>query len=144
MNESGGRPSFWRVALLAVMLSVLVLAALLMAALSHLDPMPVHIMINGVEMHEVLSLDALAPGHQLVLVLTLAAVLLFGLLLLPALLLLLVLFIALPVGLVIGIPVLVLAVLAAVLLAPLGLLVWVLRRLMRSTPPAPTSTTMAT
>jgi hypothetical protein len=136
---------FWRIALPVSILAVLMLAALLLAALDQVDRMPVHIMVNGVEMDHWLHLDALSVAQQLRLAVALAALLLLALLLVPVLLLLLLLCVALPLCLVFGIPLLVVAVLAAVLLGPPALLVWGLWRLLRprSVPPAAATTIRA-
>lgn len=123
------RSNFWRVALGVAVLSVLLVVVALVAVLNHLDPMPMHIIVNGVEWQ-----DALMPEHQLALVLGLAALLLVGVLLLPVLLLVLALCVALPLCLAVGIPLLVAGLLAALFLGPIALIVWGLWRLLRAKP----------
>jgi hypothetical protein len=135
---------FWRIALPASILAVLILAALLLAALDQVDQMPVHIMVNGIEVDHWLHLDALTAAHKLVLVVGLAALLLLALLLLPVLLLVLMLCVALPLCLVFGIPLMVAALVLAVLLAPPVLLAWGLWRLLRPRPAASAAPAAAT
>ena len=128
--------NFWRVALGVAVVSVLLVAVASMAVLNQLDPMPMRIMVNGVEWQ-----DALMPEHQIALVLGLAALVLLGVLLLPVLLLVLALCVALPLCLAVGIPLLVAGLLAALFLGPLALIVWGLWRLLRAKP-VPTPATI--
>jgi len=136
------RSNFWRVALLVSLVSALLMAGALLAALNHLDPMPMHVIVNGVEWQDSLHLETLMPAHQLALVLGLAALLLVGVLLLPVLLLVLALCVALPLCLALGIPLLVAGLLAALFLGPPVLIVWGLWRLLRTRPAAPTPATI--
>jgi hypothetical protein len=131
------KSNFWRSALLAALIGALLLAAGLLVALNHVAQMPVHIMVNGVEME-----DVLMPGHQLVLAVGLAALLLLALLLVPVVLLVLVLCVALPVGLALGITVLVPALLVVLFLGPPLLIVWGLWRLLRRRPDTPVAATI--
>ena len=140
------KSNFWRVFLVVAVVSALLLAAGMLAALNHLDQMPVHVMVNGVGMPELLDLHAPSTAHQLTLVVVLAAVMLLGLVLLPVLVLLMLLSVAFALCLAFGIgllmPALVVALLTALILSPLLLLGWALWRLLRRRPDAPVAATI--
>ena len=140
-------PRFWRTALLASGVALLLLLGLAFAAVHWVGDLPVHVMVNGNDVFGAVQFESLLPMQKLALVFGLAVallvMLLVSVLLVPLLVLLVVLCVALPLVLAFavgfGIPLLVLLGLAALLLGPPLLIGWLLWRLLRRTAPTPTT-----
>lgn len=130
---------------LGLSIAVLVAWAICVAlGLHHVDLAPVHIVINGDDVSDGLTISGLDDNAQALLGVGAVMLALLLLLVIPLLLLLILGSVAIALVLGIGVPLVVLAVVLGVVTSPfwiIGLLVWLIAR--RHSPPRPASARMA-